>query len=217
MYWRNKAALAVVLYAAAGCSLIDLETAGIESHPGERGEQIAASEELWIKFSSEPEHAGAEQLLLVSSHSGNVTGDLRWEGSTLFFKPEPELKPGVRYLLSYNGTVSFVDGRSYEAFLQLPFYAGGLEARPILLEHFPRDGDFIDPSSELRFGFSCPMDTVSFRRNLILDPATEFDVTWNDDASIATLVPRDGWRNLRTYTWTVSGELLARCGVETGT
>jgi hypothetical protein len=208
--------LAICVLALSGCALVDLERLELENYPSGREELVPASGALWVRFPEEPRRESAEKLLSVSSPSGVVAGDLRWEGRTLLFDPEPDLDPGVRYLLSYSGTVSFRGGRHMDANVAVPFYAGSMSPRPVLLSADPPDGAFVATFTTLRFEFSKAMDALKFERLFKIEPSTEFDATWDSDSQIVTVAPKEGWRNLATYAWTLPEDLPSDDGVAMG-
>ncbi len=204
-----------------GCFIIDLGGLTAETYPADREQIIGTGEELWIRFSRAPARVKAEELLSVEGRNTGAEGDLRWEENRLFFRPVPPLKPGVRYLFRFSGTLETAEGGHFDVDLEVPFFAGSRKALPHLIASQPADGDDLDCEGTLVFTFSRSMDPGSFARALSIEPYRGYGIGWNGDFSAASVTPEERWEPNTLYTWSIddtaeagSGEPLA--SAETG-
>jgi hypothetical protein len=214
----SRAALAGTLLAAllAACGVISLEPLGVTVWPTGRDAIVAAGTSPWVQFPSPPDRPGAQRLFTLSSPTGQVSGDFRWDGLRMYFDAAPPLLPGVRYLLTFRGRVTLENGDAFDANEIATLYVSHGGPGPVLLSSDPADGATCGTQRPLVLRFSAPIDPNSFARQFNLQPSAETVVGWDLAGQVVTVAPRDAWSNLATCTWTVSRDLAAPDGTPTG-
>lgn len=203
----------LIAFLQTGCFLISLEQLEITSYPSEREQIIGASEELWVSFSVPPVETDAEGLFTVRGGGAAVEGDFEWREGRLYFHPVPDLKPGVRYILSVDGTLSSADGRSFNAQHALPFYAGSAENPSELLLYHPANGEAAALKAPLVFSFSRSMINGTLENEIGIDPHRDVEIEWSDGGKTVSITPDEGWEAHTLYTWSIDESVTDGAGI----
>jgi len=200
---------------ATGCRLIVLpEKVDIETCPCQRNQVLAAEDPIYVRFGFDADHLSAEECLTVRSGSGNVAGLKSWENETLFFLPRPGLIVGQRYVLALAGAVRCADGRTVELDTEIPFYYVARDEPPPCITAFtPASGAQVSTAVALRFSFSKPMDSASFKEGFSLRPDRDILIAWNAEGTVVTLTPDPGWANNTVYEAELSTQIQDALGI----
>lgn len=193
--------LAIFLVLAAGCRLISFpEAADIETFPSSRNQILASGDPIYVRFNFSVDHLSAEECLAVRGDDGIAAGLKSWEGQTLHFLPQPELVYGQRYVLALTGELRCEDGRTVELHTEIPFYLLARDEPPPCITGFtPGPGEPLGTAASLKFFFSKPMDTASFREGFSLRPDQETRLAWNTAETEVTVTPDPEWVNNTVY------------------
>lgn len=175
------------------------DPSGIRTYPSEPNSVVSGK--IWVSFPCAPDHAEAEALFSVRDPLGSVSGRFQWEGNTLYFLPEPELKPGTRYVLSFKGSYRDTRGRAYEEYRTVPFfYQYRSETAPRIQSIIPSPGEIVSVNTEILITFDQEMDPGSFEKGFSLSPSTPHEVQWTDTNRIVHISPRETWQDRALYT-----------------
>ncbi len=210
--WLLPACLALL----GACGLFSFEQLRISSFPSERNQVISPTDLIRLDFSIPPDRPSAEKLLKVSSHKGELGGDLSWEGNRLTFDPVPDLPLNTRLLFSFSGNLTTADGRSFAVSVEVPFFVGSASPPPSLEDHQPPDGATAGVFTTLELTFSEAMNADSFAQGFSLDPDTDFRIDWSADCRTATISPRERWASLTLYSWKVGETVQSSTGAQLG-
>ena len=197
----------------SSCQIWELwDSRGIHTYPSEPDSVIY--EKIWVSFPCSPDHAEAEALFLVKDALGSVPGRFQWEGNTLYFLPEPELKPGTRYVLSFNGTYRDTKGRSYEGHCAVPFfYQYRSETAPCIQSILPSRGEIVSVKTDILITFNRELDTASFAKWFSLSPPTPYEIHWTDTNRTLRISPREAWQDRTLYTLSFGEGIHDRAGM----
>jgi hypothetical protein len=155
---------------------------------------------LHLNFSIHPDTQAAEKLIHLSSSSGIINHDLRWEGSNLFIRPHTYWQKGALYTFTLTGSLRMEDGRYYTVDIDRSFHYGDKNDTFYLVS-----GDFEDET--LNFVFVKPPVITSFYENFAISPQTETDITFSPDGMTVIVKPKTGWNVNTIYTWTIKNML----------
>ncbi len=202
LLWRGILQTGIMLAGVLSCHLWELkDSSGIHTYPSKPNTVVSKTDTLWVSFPFSPDHASAEALFSVKDCMGTVPGRFRWEKNILYFLPEPELKPGARYVLSFRGTVRDSQGRSYEQYCTVPFfYLFKGEVSPYLQSILPSRGEIVSRTRNIVITFSREMDPSSFEKGFTLSPATPHEIQWTDSNRTVQVSPRETWLDRTLYT-----------------
>lgn len=214
---RGVAAVALIVAALGGCPLISFERLAVSVWPRVANTILPLGASPWVQFPAAPDKVSVRRLFMLSNPSSTVSGDFRWEGARMYFDPAPPLSPGVRYVMQFRGRVTLVDGGSFDADEEVPFYVDHASGGPVLQSSVPSDGAVVGTTTPLVLTFSGPVDPNSFAREFDLQPSAETKVSWDSFWQRVTVSPKDAWTTLTTYTWKVSKDLTAPDETPTGT
>ena len=115
-----------------------------------------------------------ESIFTVKDFAGSVAGKFSWEKNEVSFTPEPGLKPGGRYVLSFDGRFKDAGGIDYELHRLIPFFSEFRnEEAPYLVSIDPASGASAPGTKALRVVFSRSLDQASFRKGFSLSPRTD--------------------------------------------
>ena len=201
--------LLVFLAVTASCSLVDFSPAeDIMSNPSSENQILSESEKIQISFSFEPERNSAESLFSVRDYSGDIDGDIRWEGKKLFFNPSEKLVRGRRYTLCFSGNVEKKDGGSARVELLIPFfYISDNASVPYITGINPHPGSVMDREGAVTVSFSRSIDTGSFKKGFSISPDREHTLIWEESDSRVVITPREKWENLTSYCFSFSTDI----------
>jgi hypothetical protein len=206
--------LLIMLILFCSCRMVNFSDLEYTVYPSERNQVISGNDTVWIEFSLSPNKSQAEELLEISSASGAQDGDKYWDGKRLYFQAVPSWESGVRYTLSFDGSLTAGGDLSFDLNIVVPFFVNTSTGIPELIDYSPDGGGSIAVNTPLEFTFSSSIDGDSFKESFSLSPDNDFDIVWNADNTIATITPEDAWANLTVYTWTISSTLMDINGLE---
>ncbi len=198
------------------CSLISFDRLTVTVWPRDRDAIIEAGASPWVEFPDPPDRLSVQRLFSLSGPDGQLSGDFRWEGLRMCFDAVPQLRPGVRHVLTFRGRVTLENGQSFDTNEEVPFYVRHSGPGPALLSAEPSDGGIAGITQPLVLRFSARIDPNSFARELDLQPSTETVVTWDLSDLTASVSPKDAWANLTTYSWKIGKDLAGFDGTPTG-
>ena len=213
---KIKIALAPVFFLLClSCAFVDLRPIGINTIPKNPWALLPDGESpVIIRFDTKMDKAMVERALQVYSPDGTADGELRWEGTALYFTPYVSWKPGIRYGLRLSGNVLARDGRETTLAIDIPFYAISRASLPYVNSFCPPDGASVGVSDEkiLELNFSHPMDSRSTQEALRLDIPGEKFFEWLDDFKtlrIRSDRPLNPWT---VYRWSIQEKALSMEG-----
>jgi hypothetical protein len=201
----------------SGCGFIDLRPIGYVSFPDEVGTVLPEKDSaVGIRFDTDMDRLETQKAFSVSREGIIVKGDIRWNGRELCFVPLEGWKPGLRYTLSFAGTIYALDGREARSALYVSFYALSAAELPYLVSFSPEDGGSTgvspDEGALLRLNFSAPMDRLSVEDALSINGLGEREVRWFDDDRILEAFPKKNLSPWTVYRWTLTTAALSREG-----
>lgn len=206
----------LILSLAWSCGFASLEQIAVTSFPCDRNQVISREDRITLAFSIPPDRGDAEQLARISTPEGPCTLDYRWDGDRLELVPVPELPPGERVVLSFSGSLSAADGRTFTVAIEIPFFVETDGLRPRLASFSPADGAATDTRTPLVFTFSRSMDGESFADGFRLSPAARHATSWSADGRTVTIEPSEQWENLALHCWEIAGTVKDDRGVRLG-
>ena len=188
------------------CSFANLNLIGISTVPDGPWTLLADEESpVIIHFDTEMDRRSVEKAIQVYSPNETISGDYRWENTSLFFEPSAPWKPGIRYGLRLAGTVIALDGRELVLSSDIPFYAVSHSFLPYLESFSPLDQSSVGVSEAkiLELVFSHPMDSQSTENALRLDIPGKKIFEWTNDKTltISSDKPLNPWT---VYRWSIS-------------
>ena len=206
---------ALVCSGIFSCRLWELrDPSGIETYPAEADTVVSDTDTIRVSFPFSPDHASVEAIFSVKDFMGTVSGRFHWEGNTLRFFPEPELKPGLRYVLSISGTVRDAEGRPYEVYCNVPFfYQYRAESAPHVVSVDPSRGEIISGTTGIQISFNREMDPSSFEKGLSLSPNTPYELQWTEPTHRVLISPRERWQDRTLYTLSFGEGIVDRKGM----
>jgi hypothetical protein len=155
---------------------------------------------LHLNFSVHPDTQAVEKLIHLSSSSGIINHDVRWEGSNLFIRPHTYWQKGALYTFTLTGSLRMADGRYYTVDIDRSFHYGNPNDIFYLVSR-----NFEDET--LNFVFVKPPAIASFYENFTISPQIETDITFSPDGKTVTVKPKSGWNINTIYTWTIKNML----------
>jgi hypothetical protein len=214
--WLNKAL--IVLFCGMifiSCGFMDLRQIIFSIEPDKPDSVLSDSgSPVILKFNTEMNKKNTEKILQVSSDIGVMKGDYVWEGNTLYYIPVPGWTAGIRYTLSFLGTIESVDGRDLRVERFISFYAVNKNSPPLLEWHYPADGASVGTDNTvLEFGFSRSMDRLSAESALTIEGIGNKTFEWsNEDRKIKVTVDRalSPWTS---YRWKIKDSAKSIDGV----
>ncbi|MDR2803789.1 MAG: Ig-like domain-containing protein [Treponema sp.] len=151
---------------------------------------------LQLNFSIAPNEQSAEKLIQLTSGSGIIKCETRWEGNNMFIRPLTLWQKGASYTFTMTGSLRMEDGRYYNTGIDRSFHYGEKDGTFYLLS-----GTFAD--NVLNFIFAKPPAITSFNENFSISPYLETDVIFSDDGKTVAVKPKSGWDINTIYTWTI--------------
>jgi hypothetical protein len=201
----------------SGCGFIDLRPIGYASFPDSNGAVLPEKDSaVGIRFDTDMDRLETQKAFSVSCGGITVKGDIRWNGRELCFVPLEGWQPGLRYTLSFAGTIFALDGREARSALYVSFYALSRAELPYLVSFSPEDGGSTgvspDEGALLRLNFSVPMDRLSVEDALSINGLNERKLHWFNDDSTLEVVSGKNLSPWTVYRWTLTTAALSREG-----
>lgn len=203
----------------SACGFIDLRPIKYDITPASQNTVLAAlNTPVSIAFETEMRKSDTEKIISISSYYGQTDGDIVWHGTKLIFNPAGGWKPGVRYVLKFQGTIYAKDGREDRANSTVHFYAATNSPAPYIKSFLPADGASCGVTKEggarLRILFSCDMNRVSVEEALNVDGINIDDrrVEWlsESELEITSVKKLSPWT---TYRWTLGKGAVSTEGI----
>jgi hypothetical protein len=125
---------------------------------------------------------------LLAQDGSDVPGQVAWEdgGATLVFRPDPSLKPATSYDVTLQQGVQDELGFELADTLSRSFSTQAMIGAP---EPLPGSKD-VALDAPLRIPFNWPMDQASVEAGLVISPAVEGQVEWEENTLVFR--PRGG-------------------------
>jgi hypothetical protein len=155
---------------------------------------------LQLNFSITPNEQSAEKLIQLTSGSGIISCEIRWEGNNMYIRPLTLWQKGASYTFTLTGDLRMEDGRYYNTGVDRSFHYGEKDGRFYLLS-----GTFED--DVLNFIFVKPSAITSFNENLSISPYIETEAIFSSDGKTVSVKPKSGWDINTIYTWTIKNML----------
>ena len=200
---------------SASCEFIDLRPIGIKIKPGKNGSVLTEIfSPVIIKFDTVMKKRETEEILQISSNSGIMNGEKTWSGNNLYFVPESGWTAGIRYNLSFSGTIRAADGREQRIEHYVSFFAVNKNNPPLLEWHSPLNGESVGTNNVVyEFHFSESMDRLTVESALSLDGIANKVFEWSDNdkkLKIKTDKALSPWIN---YRWNLKDSAKSLDGV----
>ena len=210
-------ALVACSLALSACGLVDLRPVVVATHPSEPYQVLSSRDEaLYVSFPSPPSRPDAEDALAVRSPTGELDGDLSWDGYRLSWRPVEPLDPGLRYRLVVAGAVRMDDGRIAEPELDIPFFALRSGSLPRLVSTSPANGASVGVveagAVALELRFSEAMDELSVESAFSLSPDLDYRCRWDDGGTLASIRLLERPSPCVCYAWSVGTDARAEDG-----
>jgi len=215
--YRERPAFGGAVFALlfVSCGLVEFTAApGIAFFPAEANEVVPANTPLKASFDFAVDRSSAESVFTVKDFAGPVAGRYSWEGNSVSFTPEPGLEAGGRYVLSFDGRFKDAGENKHDVPALIPFFSEFRnEKAPYLVSIDPASGTLAVGTKTVRIVFSRTMDRASFLGGFVLNPRTDYDLSWEREGAEAVLAPRTGGKNLTLDTLSFSEAIKDTRGV----
>jgi hypothetical protein len=215
MIWTGLFVSTAIL---ASCEFADLrQIEAITNLSGNEDILAERSTPVWVRFNTEMDKPDVERLLSVTFADGKVEGDLHWEDNTIYFVPVAGWTPGVRYVLSMDGTLEALDSRDFRVMIYAPFYAVNRSEAPYIKSYAPPDGSSVgvrsNDGAQIKLVFSTAMEKRSVEDNVMVDGISNKIFEWNSDATELTITSNEALNAWATYRWSIGKKALSDLGV----
>ena len=192
----------IFLFIFFSCDLVFIpDTSGINTSPSNRNQIITPADRISISFNFDVSRLTVENIFQIKSIGSSVNGIKEWDNNTMYFTPRPELSYGQRYVLSCSGKIKDTEDHKYELNIEVPFYYSTSQTGlPIVLSITPSAGAQVNVTEQIVITFSNPIEPWSFKEGFSLTPNTDYNISWNAEATTVTITPDDEWTNLAVYT-----------------
>jgi len=167
-----------------------------------------------LKFDTQMIKNDTETNLQINSDLGSVQGDKHWNENDLYFTPISGWTAGIRYTLSFLGTIRSVDGREMRVEHFISFFAINKNNQPLLVSYSPSNGASINTNNVvMEFNFSESMERYSVETALSLDGIGNKNFEWlDDDKSLKVIIdkPISPWLY---YRWSLKESAKSKDGI----
>jgi len=200
--------LMLALCLVSSCGLIDLRPVKVSIFPDTADAILPARDTaITVCFDCVPDRLDAERSFTISDSTRTIAGDFCWADRSFVWKPVVPWSPGLRYRLQIDGTIRMSDGREARPMFDIPFYAVHMAGLPIVDGSWPDSGASVEVPRQgqpiLRLEFSDSMDAISVEKSLVMQPACDSTMTWNEDCSEATMIATARLSPCVSYRWTL--------------
>ncbi|MCL2184363.1 MAG: hypothetical protein FWB86_00720 [Treponema sp.] len=155
-----------------------------------------------------------EASLQINSDLGAVRGDKFWKSNSLYFVPVSGWTAGIRYTLSFSGTIRSADGREMRVEHFISFYAINKNNPPLLEKHSPSNGDSIGTNDVImEFYFSDSMERFSVESALTLDGFGNKNFEWLGDDKILKVIIEKPLSPYLFYRWSLKDSAKSKNGI----
>lgn len=202
----------------SSCQLFSFDPLSVEIYPGSHNQVIPVESTLSLCFNIPPEKELVESMFTCKDvHGTQIQGYGRWEKldlkSIYIFSPYLPFHEGMRYSLSFSGTVITEDGRTFTVRNEYSFYAGQNGNLPLLLDYSPGPFSVVSITEPLILTFSTPMDSIEFENTFTVSPGNDLLFSWNNENTIVTIQPETKWTNKSLHQWTVDTQTKNAAGL----
>jgi hypothetical protein len=169
--------------------------------------------DLWSTFSiifNRPVVADSvvSRFALIGADGLRVPGQISWEpdGGSLFFQPEEPLKPATQYQLVLQQGVQDELGFELAETLERLYVTPPMLGMPMPLS----GSKDVALDSTIRVPFTGPMDRASVEAGLVISPALDGEMTWEEDTLV--FVPRGGLASETIYQVSLDADIRDASG-----
>jgi len=197
------------------CGIINLHPIVFSVEPDKPDSILSDSASpVIIKFSTEMDKQNTEKILQVSSDAGLVKGDYIWKENDLYFIPVPGWTAGVRYTLSFFGTIQSVDGRDLRVEHFVSFYAINRNDPPLLEWHYPADGMSVSTGDTVfEFHFSRSMDRLATESAFTIEGTGNKTFEWSEEDKVLKITVDKALSPWTFYRWNLRDSAKSADGV----
>ena len=207
-------ALSVVGWFLFGCSVLDFRGIEVSTFPDTPGQVVPLEDPVTIRFSEPVERESTEALISIFGPGEEIPGTFTWEDELYVqFTPFYNLVPCIRYLLSLEGTLYGVSGKTEEISLAVPFYVGSDGPGLALIQSSPEHGSIVSRGAILEFEFSKPPDPDSFLMGFPIEPETPCSLEWREQGRVLSILPEEPLQANTPYTWHLDSRVRTLEGV----
>ena len=204
----------IIALVFASCGFIDLRPIDVKTEPGKSNAVLPGEySPLYVSFNTVMEKKEAENLLMVSTASGNVEGDIHWAGNTLIFVPLAGWIAGTRYTLGLSGLARSADGRELRIDKNLSFFALNRSPPPFVEKHYPQDGESVKSDVVLNLRFSEAMDRISVESSMSVDGMGDKKFEWSEGDKAVAITPDKNFLPWTVYRWKIAANARSKDGV----
>ncbi|GBU27324.1 hypothetical protein R84B8_00854 [Treponema sp. R8-4-B8] len=194
---------------------VDLRPIGIEIEPAEINSLLPdLYSPVILKFDTEMQKEDVEGILQINSDIGSVMGDKYWEENNLYFVPVQGWTAGVRYTLSFLGTIRSIDKREMLIERFVSFYAINKNSPPLLEQYIPANGSSIGTNNVVfEFNFSRSMEKHTVESALTLEGIGNKTFEWSDNDTTLKVTPDKSLSPWLMYRWNLKDSAKSIDGV----
>ncbi len=182
------------------CPLVTWESLSVTCSIAE-DDSFYDEEYVQFFFSIDAHTKSVENSISLQADSVYIEMDFSWDANKLYVKPKTGWQKGVSYRLLLQGEVRTEDNRSYPVHIQRNFRYGQLAEVLELIAHTPKNTARILNDEFLTFSFNKPITISSFEKAFSLYPAIQMSITYNNEKTLVSITPKDGWVCNTVYTW----------------
>jgi hypothetical protein len=171
----------------------------LASYPKD-GDLGIGNPELWVLFDHAMDQQKTQSSFRLSSGSGNVYGNFRWEGTKMFFKPSAPIKNPEQYTMLVERSAESSSGIDLSEDYIVRFYPVGDISRPRFISSTPTQGaSGVAPATNIVLRFSKAIDYSTIVSGVSISPAFTYTITQNAALNEVIFTPSSNLQN-GTYT-----------------
>ncbi|MDC7125405.1 MAG: Ig-like domain-containing protein [Spirochaetales bacterium] len=215
MKLRNKSrCISTLILFLVSCSFIDLRDLDIQISIPEEG-ILNKEEAITINFSLPVSDVTVKDRIMIQDFFSEtyINTDSKWiSDSKIEISPVENLLQGNRYLLSLSGSVTTSSGAQHTVNIMNTFYYVNKSEPVRLLSFSPDNAVTIGVFDSIQFGFTDSINTELFEKEFSLSPTIDISYQWLNDNKNVTILPKEQWDNLSTYSWSISSDAKSSSG-----
>ncbi len=206
----SAAFLALFLPAAFSCNALSLEDFAADVLIGE-AQSYYGEEWVSICFSTEVDPLSAQNLLSLREGGMAAEANALWLPRCCLVQPAGGWKKGLKYALSFSGSILTQDGRTYSVGLYREFIYGSA-GQDFFVEKIEEPEKNNPEKNSLVLCFNKPVDPAAFERTFNISPGAELVKKYSDDKRRVEILPAKKWKANVFYDWRLE-KLLSADGV----